>query len=135
VIAVGTTSVRSLESLYWLGLQILRPEYGQELHVSQWTPYEKEGVASAEETLRNILHFMDLNHLDRICFTTSIIILPGYHFRIIDGMFTNFHQPRSTLLLLVAAFLGPDWKRTYEYALQNGFRFLSYGDSNLYLKV
>ena len=134
IIAVGTTSVRSLESLYWLGIRI--PELGNrdELHVSQWDPYQKGRGISAAESMLNLLQFMDQNHLDHLRFSTAIIIVPGYNFRIIDGMFTNFHQPRSTLLMLVAAFLGTDWKHTYSYALENGFRFLSYGDSNLYLK-
>jgi S-adenosylmethionine:tRNA ribosyltransferase-isomerase len=134
IIAVGTTSVRSLESLYWLGLKIGVIPYGSTMHVSQWEPYQEEQHTGVLDSLRNIRQYMDLYNLEILTFTTAIIIVPGYHFRITDGMFTNFHQPQSTLLLLVAAFLGPDWKKAYEYALENNFRFLSYGDSNLYLK-
>jgi S-adenosylmethionine:tRNA ribosyltransferase-isomerase len=134
IIAVGTTSVRSLESLYWLGLKISAIPFGNALHVSQWEPYQGEQYTEVRDSLRNIRHYMALYNLEILTFTTAVIIVPGYHFRMIDGMFTNFHQPQSTLLLLVAAFLGPDWKKAYEYALINNFRFLSYGDSNLYLK-
>jgi S-adenosylmethionine:tRNA ribosyltransferase-isomerase len=134
IIAVGTTSVRSLESLYWLGLKIGIIPFGNPLHVSQWEPYHEEQFTEVHDSLHNIWQYMILNNLEILTFTTAIIIVPGYRFRMIDGMFTNFHQPQSTLLLLVAAFLGPDWKKAYEYALLNNFRFLSYGDSNLYLK-
>ena len=134
IIAVGTTSVRSLESLYWLGLKIGTIPFGNTLHISQWEPYQVEQHSEVYNSLNNIWQYMTQNNLENLNFNTSIIIVPGYQFRMIDGMITNFHQPQSTLLLLVAAFLGPDWKQTYEYALMNNFRFLSYGDSNLYLK-
>jgi len=134
VIAVGTTSVRSLESLYWLGLSITKSITGMPLHVDQWIPYGEEVNTEPSEALKNLEEYLSCHRMDQLTFTTSIIIVPGYRFRIIEGMITNFHQPRSTLLMLVAAFLGPEWKRTYDYALQRGFRFLSYGDSNLYLR-
>lgn len=134
VIAVGTTSVRSLESLYWLGIKINGLTADEPLHTGQWDPYLSASAASAAEALRNIMQWMEKYKLQSLSFTTSIIIVPGYAFRIIQGMVTNFHQPQSTLLLLVGAFLGSAWKDVYEYALNNGFRFLSYGDSNIYLK-
>ncbi len=134
LIAVGTTSVRSLESIYWLGIKASTLTPGQMPHVEQWEPYQPGPPADTRQSLLNILRFMEQHALEHLNFTTSIIIVPGYVFRLVNGMITNFHQPQSTLLLLVAAFLGPGWKETYEYALKNDFRFLSYGDSNLYLK-
>jgi len=134
IIAVGTTSVRSLESLYWLGLSISRCKTGLPLHVDQWIPYKEEVNYESSEILKILEEYLCRHHLEQLTFTTSIIIVPGYRFRMIDGMITNFHQPRSTLLMLVAAFLGPEWKKIYDYALRSGFRFLSYGDSNLYMK-
>lgn len=134
VIAVGTTSVRSLESIYWLGAKLPQMSDDSPLHVYQWEPYHETSEVSAEKSLSNLLNKMDQMQVGQISFSTSIIIVPGYRFRLIDGMVTNFHQPQSTLLLLVGAFLGNDWRMVYEYALRNGFRFLSYGDSNLYLR-
>ncbi|HCE58333.1 MAG TPA: S-adenosylmethionine tRNA ribosyltransferase [Prolixibacteraceae bacterium] len=135
IIAVGTTSVRSLESLYWLGLQLENGLFDPEKpEVSQWEPYETEPKISMKKALENILDYLGKSKLEQIQFSTQIIIMPGYHFKVTEGMFTNFHQPQSTLLLLIAAFLGNDWKKVYDYALANNFRFLSYGDSNLYLK-
>jgi S-adenosylmethionine:tRNA ribosyltransferase-isomerase len=134
IIAVGTTSVRSLESLYWLGLKITSHPVGELLHVGQWEPYKSRPSEEPGQSLQNILDFMLRHGQDHFIFTTSIIIVPGYHFRLMEGMITNFHQPRSTLLLLIAAFLGPGWREVYDYALTNNFRFLSYGDSNLYWK-
>ena len=135
IITVGTTSVRSTESLYWLGLQLenktFTPNYPE---VKQWDPYENEAKISTQKSLQNIVDYLDQHNLNAIQFSTQVIILPGYDFKVISGMFTNFHQPQSTLLLLISAFLGDDWKEVYEYALKNDFRFLSYGDSNLYLK-
>ena len=134
-VVVGTTSVRSLESLYWLGLQLENGENLPEIPVvNQWEPYENDATISTQKSLENILSFMSENSLEMLQFSTQIIIVPGYHFRIVEGMVTNFHQPQSTLLLLIGAFLGNDWKRVYQFALENDFRFLSYGDSNLYLK-
>ena len=135
-IAVGTTSIRTLESIYWLGVQVKKqPEVSSEnLRVSQWEPYEQESTISADEALHALMHYMDLNRTDHLSASTQIIIAPGYRFRLTDGMITNFHQPQSTLLLLISAFLGNDWHRVYQHALRNDYRFLSYGDSNLYLK-
>jgi S-adenosylmethionine:tRNA ribosyltransferase-isomerase len=133
-IAVGTTSVRSLESLYWLGLQMENNSFNpKNPEVLQWEPYENQAEIRTNQALQNIADYLNKTGLNAIQFSTQIIILPGYNFKIIDGMFTNFHQPQSTLLLLIAAFLGSSWKIVYKYALANNFRFLSYGDSNLYL--
>lgn len=136
-IAVGTTSVRTLESLYWLGVHAYKnPEISlDELNVSQWEAYEKTEVPiSASEALNALLNLLDHHSTDFLSASTQIIIAPGYQFRIVDGMITNFHQPQSTLLLLISAYLGEEWKKIYEHALKNNYRFLSYGDSNLYLK-
>jgi len=135
IIAVGTTSVRSLESLYWLGLQMENNLFSpKNPEVSQWEPYENEAKINTKKAFQNIVDFLNKTGQETIQFSTQIIILPGYDFKVISGMFTNFHQPQSTLLLLIAAFLGDDWKKVYDYALANNFRFLSYGDSNLYLR-
>lgn len=136
-IAVGTTSVRTLESLYWLGLQAhLNPEINiSALKISQWEAYqEKEIEFSADDALLTLLKLLDKNGTDFLSASTQIIIAPGYQFKIIDGIITNFHQPQSTLLLLISAYLGNEWRRIYHHALHHEYRFLSYGDSNLYLK-
>lgn len=135
IIAVGTTSVRSLESLYWLGLQLEnKHDFADLPEVLQWEPYENEAKVSVKQSLQNIIDYLERRGYDELQFSTQIIIVPGYDFKIIKGMVTNFHQPQSTLLLLISAFLGDDWKKVYDFALKNNFRFLSYGDSNLYLK-
>ncbi len=137
-IAVGTTSVRTLESLYWLGVQaFLNPEIGvDDLKVSQWEAYLQEGeMISGLKALKTLVNLLDRNRIDFLSASTQIIIAPGYRFRIIDGIITNFHQPQSTLLLLISAYLGNEWRTIYEHALANNYRFLSYGDSNLYLKI
>lgn len=135
VIAVGTTSVRSLESLYWLGVQIENNTFSANFpEVGQWEPYETTATVTVGQALKNLVLFMDNTGRNELQFSTQIMIAPGYGFKIISGMFTNFHQPQSTLLLLIAAFLGDDWKRVYDFALAGDFRFLSYGDSNLYIK-
>jgi S-adenosylmethionine:tRNA ribosyltransferase-isomerase len=136
VIAVGTTSVRTLESLYWLGVKAFNnlDINSEELSVTQWEPYQNQLQISKETSLESLLYFMEKNGLDQINSSTQIIIVPGYEFNIIDGMLTNFHQPKSTLLLLISAFTGNYWKTIYQHALENDYRFLSYGDSNLYLK-
>ena len=135
IIAIGTTSVRSLESLYWLGLQLENNSFNlKNPEVLQWEPYENEAKISIKKAFQNIVDFLNKSGQETIQFSTQIIILPGYNFKVIGGMFTNFHQPQSTLLLLIAAFLGNDWKNVYDFALDNNFRFLSYGDSNLYLR-
>ncbi len=136
LIAVGTTSIRTLESLFWLGVKLLQqPDLPvNDLTVGQWMPYGEIRPVTKEEALQAILDYMDRNRISALSASTKIIIVPGYRFHIIDGMITNFHQPQSTLLLLISAYLGDDWRRVYQHALDNGYRFLSYGDSNLYLK-
>ncbi len=135
IIAVGTTSVRSLESLYWLGVKLGNStDWENEPIVAQWDPYELSGDLSPQKALKNILSFLEQTQKSTLQFSTQLIIVPGYSFRLINGMITNFHQPQSTLLLLISAFLGDNWKDVYRFALENEFRFLSYGDSNLYLK-
>ncbi|MBQ9659760.1 MAG: S-adenosylmethionine:tRNA ribosyltransferase-isomerase [Bacteroidales bacterium] len=129
VVAVGTTSVRTLESLYYVGLSCL--EQGRPEDVAQWAPYEREYAPSREEALDAIIRYLDDHDLEEIKIGTRIIIVPGFRFRIVDAMVTNFHQPQSTLLLLISAFVGGDWHTIYDYALEHGFRFLSYGDSSL----
>lgn len=132
-IAVGTTSVRTLESLYYLAeIVCANPDAEQtDLHVSQWIPYEKEHLMTTEEGIRALLDYMDRHGLETLHASTQIIIAPGYDYRIVKKMVTNFHQPQSTLLLLVSAFVHGDWKAIYDYALAHDFRFLSYGDSSL----
>jgi S-adenosylmethionine:tRNA ribosyltransferase-isomerase len=134
IIAVGTTSVRTLESLYYLSPALSKGEGdARKLHVSQWEPYTNDTNLSAYDALQNILDFLDANKQDTLHAETQIMIKPGYKFRIMNGMITNFHQPKSTLLLLVSAFVNGNWKSIYDYALENDFRFLSYGDSSLLL--
>jgi S-adenosylmethionine:tRNA ribosyltransferase-isomerase len=130
VIAVGTTSVRTLESLFWMGIQ-LKSDKDNWKHVSQWTPYDTYFDCTTHESLMEIYNFMVDNNLDELTGTTQLIIAPGYCFRVVDKFFTNFHQPGSTLLLLVAAALGNDWRKIYRHAMEAGYRFLSYGDSSL----
>lgn len=134
-IAVGTTTIRTLESIYWLGVQALNATLSitTYMKVTQWEPYKFDAAILATESLEALLAFMKRNQTDQLSASTQIIILPGYQFRIIDGLFTNFHQPKSTLLLLISAFLGDEWKTVYDHAIQNNYRFLSYGDSNFYL--
>lgn len=129
VIAVGTTSVRTLESLYYAGVKCL--ENGAPDDVQQWDPYVREYSYSLEESLSALVAYMTDNSLDQIQLGTRIIIVPGYSFKVVDVLVTNFHQPQSTLLLLISAFVGGDWKTIYDHALSDGFRFLSYGDSSV----
>jgi S-adenosylmethionine:tRNA ribosyltransferase-isomerase len=133
IIAVGTTSVRTLESLYYIGLKIIRNETepGSILEVSQWEPYEKTSDISAKVALEAVIAYLEERKLTVLHARTQIMIRPGYQFRLTGAMFTNFHQPKSTLLLLVSAFTGENWKAIYDHALTNNFRFLSYGDSSL----
>lgn len=135
VIAVGTTSVRTLESLYYIGCRLAEyPDAASaDLKVSQWQPYRAATELPAEEALRHILDYLDRKGLSRLVTSTQILIAPGYRFHIVKGMVTNFHQPQSTLLLLVSAFVNGRWREIYEYALEHDFRFLSYGDSSLLL--
>ena len=137
IIAVGTTSVRTLESLYYVGCKIMnKPETNPgQLSVDQWEPYQIPGLSfSRSEAFTALSGYLHHHRLTGLSSSTQIIIVPGYDFKVISGMITNFHQPQSTLLLLISAFLGDAWKTIYAHALQNGYRFLSYGDSNLYLK-
>lgn len=131
--AVGTTSVRTLESLYFIGCKLSENSSLsiQDLKVSQWEPYEKKYLLSVCDSLNALKEFMLKNNLDVLHIDTQIMIVPGYEFHVVKKLITNFHQPKSTLLLLVSAFVKGDWKRCYDYALQNDFRFLSYGDSSI----
>ncbi len=139
-IAVGTTSVRTLESLYYIGVLLHRnPDAAQDdLHVPQWLPYEYAAEPgeklTTEEALREVAAYLDRNALPVLHTATQIIIAPGYEYHIVRAIVTNFHQPKSTLLLLVSAFIGEDWRKVYRYALDHGFRFLSYGDSSLLMR-
>ncbi len=137
VTSVGTTSMRTLESLYWIGAKLLQGYVPKNEYVvlEQWTPYQYKGpLPSKEMALEAILRWMDKKHMDVLRGETSMIIVPGFRFHIVDALITNFHQPRSTLLLLVAAFAGPGWRDVYQYALEHNFRFLSYGDSCLFFR-
>ncbi|MDR2804576.1 MAG: S-adenosylmethionine:tRNA ribosyltransferase-isomerase [Dysgonamonadaceae bacterium] len=135
--AVGTTSVRTLESLYYIGwmLETCPDAAPETLSVSQWTPYEKPWSPNAgytvTQSLKNIQDYMQRKGLDVLTAHTQILIAPGYDFKIVNGIITNFHQPKSTLLLLISAFVDGDWRQIYDYALSHDFRFLSYGDSSL----
>lgn len=135
IIPVGTTSMRTLESLYWIGLMLI--EEGMEeryLHLQQWFPYkERETLVSAEESLSAILEYLNCHDLNELHATTALMIAPSCKINIAKALITNFHQPKSTLLLLVSALIGDKWKEVYQYALDNDFRFLSYGDSCLFL--
>lgn len=132
-IAVGTTSVRTLESLYYMGLKVLAtPDIAEEeLHVQQWEPYEVSPSKDSKEALQALLDWMTRHELTVLHSSTQIIIAPGYDYKIVRMLVTNFHQPQSTLLLLVSAFVKGDWRKIYDYALAHDFRFLSYGDSSL----
>ena len=143
-VAVGTTSVRTLESLYYMGVKlVISPNtIEKDLHVNQWEPYDlphnAEGlvevdgkVITAEDSIRHLLAYLDKDGLNVLHSSTQIIIAPGYTYKIVKALVTNFHQPQSTLLLLVSAFLKGDWRKVYDYALNHDFRFLSYGDSSL----
>lgn len=129
VIAVGTTSVRTLESLYYVGVSCI--EQGRPSDVEQWAPYTREYPYSLQEALGAIISYLESHGLEEIKVGTRIIIVPGFRFRVVDMMVTNFHQPESTLILLISAFVGGNWRTIYNFALSNGFRFLSYGDSSL----
>ena len=131
IISVGTTSVRTLESLYWFGVK-LAEEQNSEFKIEKLRPYQYEGakLISRHESLENVLSYMERNGLNKLMGDTEIFIFPGYNFKMIDGLVTNFHQPDSTLILLIAALIGNDWKTVYQEALDNNYRFLSYGDSS-----
>ena len=132
IIAVGTTSLRTIESLYWLGVKSLHNDELLPTTISQWEVYDMQQNIPSSEALASLLRQMEKNNVTQITAKTQIMIAPGYRFRIVKGLITNFHQPQSTLLLLVSAFIGDDWRKVYEYALENNFRFLSYGDGNLF---
>lgn len=129
VVAVGTTSVRTLESLYYAGVSCI--EKGRPEDVGQWDPYSREYDYPTDEALKAIIGYLKDNGLKELKIGTRIIIVPGFRFRLVDILVTNFHQPQSTLLLLISAFVDGDWRRIYDYALANDFRFLSYGDSSI----
>lgn len=136
VIPIGTTSVRTLESLYWLGVKLIQnPSVSfPYLSLGQWEAYELAKTVSVKESFGALINYIDERNITSLQASTSIMIVPGYEFRITNGMVTNFHQPRSTLLLLISAWAGIRWKDIYTFALESGFRFLSYGDSSLLLK-
>jgi S-adenosylmethionine:tRNA ribosyltransferase-isomerase len=134
IIVTGTTSLRTLESLHWLGLKLMKTEAVDNWKLEQWEAYyleEKYGRIDYHETIGALIKWMEENSQAELHCQTSLIIAPGYSFLIPDALITNFHQPQSTLLLLVAAFIGDDWKKIYTHALENNYRFLSYGDSSL----
>ncbi len=135
IIPVGTTSLRTIESLYWLGSKIRQnPTINPDnLTINQWEPYNQDISLSRKKIVETLLEFLDKNGKTKIEASTEIMIIPGYKFRMTDGLITNYHQPHSTLLLLIAAYVGEDWKKIYQYSLENDFRFLSYGDSSLLL--
>ena len=136
IVAVGTTSMRTLESLYFIGCRFLNTETSEyrnieHIHVDQFEPYEQKSFPSTEEALRAIVAYLDATGQQTLHAETQIMIKPGYVFHVVDQLITNFHQPQSTLLLLVSAFVGGDWRTIYDYALSHDFRFLSYGDSSI----
>lgn len=134
IVAVGTTSVRTAESLYWMGVKVINNSQNKDLHIDQWDPYERENNISVKESLSALLYHIEQNEDGVLNSSTQIIIAPGYKFKVVDAIVTNFHQPQSTLLLLISAFIGDDWKKIYKHAVDNNYRFLSYGDSNLYFR-
>ena len=134
IVAVGTTSLRTIESLYWLGVKtIIHPTVVlNDLQLNQWEAYElNSDNITLEQSLQSLLEWMNKNQTEILITKTQMIIAPGYNLKIANALITNFHQPQSTLLLLVAALIHDDWKKIYDYALANNFRFLSYGDGNL----
>ncbi len=134
IVSVGTTSMRTLESLYWLGLRVLNGQTS-DMRVEQFEPYLTDSNVPAEHAIDALIDYLEQTNQNTLHAETQIMIRPGYIFRIVDQLITNFHQPRSTLLLLVSAFVGGDWQTIYQYALSHGFRFLSYGDSSILTKV
>jgi S-adenosylmethionine:tRNA ribosyltransferase-isomerase len=134
ITAVGTTSLRTIETLYWIGLKIYHNKNEQDFLITQWDAYSLEDEnkpINTADALDALINWMQQNYIENIFTRTQILIAPGYTFRVANMLVTNFHQPKSTLLLLVAAAIGDSWRKLYDYALQNDFRFLSYGDSNL----
>ena len=135
IIAVGTTTLRTLESLYWLGLKLIVDpsiQKNKNIHLTQWEGYTNEDSIPVTEALNALIHWMQLHQISTLITSTQLMIMPGYSFKIVNGLVTNFHQPKSTLLLIIAAITGEHWKYIYEYALNNNYRFLSYGDGCLF---
>jgi len=135
IIPVGTTSMRTIESVYWIGVMMLEQGFEERnLHVNQWFPYQdRTALPSAKESLEAIMKYLDMHHLDALHATTALMIAPSCPIMITKALITNFHQPKSTLLLLVSALIGEKWKEAYKFALEHDFRFLSYGDSCLFI--
>ncbi len=134
IVAVGTTSLRTLESLYWMGVKASLQPLIKQLNINQWEVYEEPLASSkltVKESLSALLNWLKANNQDRLFTQSQILIAPGYNFKIANAIVTNFHQPQSTLLLLVSAAVGDDWRKIYHHALQNNFRFLSYGDGSI----
>lgn len=135
IVAVGTTSLRSLESLYWFGAELITKGKNAQFYIDKNTPYQQVVTPETAESLKAVLNYMEENFLDELWGETGIFVYPGYSFRLVDGLITNYHQPGSTLILLIAAFTGEDWRKIYKEALDNDYRFLSYGDSSLLWKA
>lgn len=135
IIPVGTTSMRTIESIYWIGLMFMEEGMDERrLHLNQWFPYkERESLPSAEESLSTIVKYLEMHNMSELHASTALMIAPSCNIKVAKALITNFHQPKSTLLLLVSALIGEKWKEAYQYALDNGFRFLSYGDSCLFI--
>ena len=134
IIPVGTTTVRTLESVYWFGVKLQQQPETESMHILQWDPYELETLSiSTGQAYRNVVDWMDRHGQTTLDGDTQLLIAPGYSYHVTNGLITNFHQPKSTLLLLVSALIGDSWKDCYRYALDHNFRFLSYGDSCLFL--
>jgi S-adenosylmethionine:tRNA ribosyltransferase-isomerase len=132
LVAVGTTSTRTLESLYWHGVKLIRQQTDHPISISQWTPYELDASGiSALQSITAIIQDLESRQLTELQGSTQIIIAPGYLFKMVDILVTNFHQPENTLILLIAAFVGENWKKIYDHALTHNYRFLSYGDSSI----
>lgn len=131
IVCVGTTTLRTMESIYWLGIKVMQGKQNGNFNVTQWEPYELDKHIEAKEAYKVLYDYMKANGIETLSASTQIIIAPGYEIKTCDALITNFHQPRSTLLLLVTAAVGNDWKKIYQFALNNNYRFLSYGDSSL----
>lgn len=134
IVPVGTTAMRTIESLYWFGADLANGDAPAHLEVEQWRPYADAPEVGVAQALKFVLSWLDRHGIDTVAGSTRLLIAPGYRFRLADGLITNFHQPRSTLLLLVAALIGSEWRKVYEHALEYGYRFLSYGDGSLLWK-
>lgn len=130
IVPVGTTALRTIESLCWFGDDLLEGLSPEEMNVSQWRPYD-QAPKDTRDSLDAVLRWMDDRAVDEVAGRTAVMIAPGYRFRLTDGLVTNFHQPGSTLLLLVAALIGPEWRKVYQHALAGDYRFLSYGDGSM----